>query len=94
MKHKRISEPKSREDRREIFSLKRQVVNAMVRRVTIDRNRELLVEINLNLHKLLDNDISPETERSNNTRSHIKPAGVLPRRCRFKISDGHVNLQI
>ena len=41
------SEPENQEDRQEIFRIKRHIVTTLVRRVTIDRNRELHVEINL-----------------------------------------------
>ena len=44
-------EPESPEDQQEIFEIKRQIVTTLVRRITIDCNRELHVAIGLNLLK-------------------------------------------
>jgi hypothetical protein len=74
------TEPENQEDRQEIFRIKRQIVTTFVRRVTIDHNRELHVEINLNLFKLLDNDNPQRTEGKNNTRGNITPTGIYPGR--------------
>jgi hypothetical protein len=46
--------PQSEEERQEILELKKQTVNTLVRRITIDCNRELHVEISLNLLGLLE----------------------------------------
>ena len=64
--------PQSDEERQEIFVLKKQIVNTLVSRVTIDQNRELHVEISLNLLSLLNAD--PTTRGQNwpgGTYSHI-----------------------
>jgi site-specific DNA recombinase len=45
--------PQDDEERQEIFLLKKQIVNILVKRITIDRDRELYVEIGLDLLGLL-----------------------------------------
>ena len=52
------ADPQTDEERQEIFALKKQIVNTLVRQVTIDRDRELHVEIAVNLLALLDKDPS------------------------------------
>ena len=69
-------DPQNPEDEQEIFELKRQTVTTLVRRVTIDRNRELHVEIGLNLPKLLNDDTSRRFEGKN--QGEIKTIGILP----------------
>jgi hypothetical protein len=64
------------EDQQEIFEIKRQTVTTLVRRVTIDRNRELHVEIGLNLLKVLNYDSSNRFEGTN--QDQIKTIGVHP----------------
>ena len=61
---------------KESFALKRRTEITLVRRVTIDRNRELHVEISLNLLKILDDDIPRRFEGKN--KGEIKPAGIYP----------------
>ena len=68
--------PQSTEEQQEIFELKRQIVTTLVSRVTIDRNRELHVEIRLNLLKIL-NDGTPEGSEGNN-KDQIKTTGIHP----------------
>ncbi len=70
--------PQNNEERQEIFALKKQIVNTLVRRVTIDRYRELHVEISLNLLNLINNDTPKGFEGKN--KDQIKPAGIYPRR--------------
>jgi|GEM_PF-6544303 len=70
------ADPQSREDQQEIFKIMRQIVNILVKKVTINRNRELHVEISINLLRLVDNDHSQRTEGKNNTRGHITPTGI------------------
>jgi len=69
-------DPHSPEDQQEIFELKRQTVSTMVRRVTIDCNRELHVEIGLDLLKILNDGTPDRFEEENN--GEIKPAGIPP----------------
>jgi DNA invertase Pin-like site-specific DNA recombinase len=64
------------EDQQEIFELKRQIVITLVSRVTIDHNRELHVEIRLNLLKIL-NDDTPEGSEGTN-KDQIKTTGIHP----------------
>ena len=45
--------PQNDEQRQEIFALKKQIANTLVKKITIDRNRELHVEVSLNLIKLM-----------------------------------------
>ena len=48
--------PQSVEDRQEIFDIKRQIANTFVKSITIDHNRELHVEVRINLLNLF-NDV-------------------------------------
>lgn len=57
--------PQSDDERQEIFALKKEIVNTLVRRVTIDGNRELHVEISLNLLNLFNDDTPNRFEREN-----------------------------
>jgi hypothetical protein len=66
--------PQSSNDEQEIFEIKRQVVTTLVRRITIDRNRELHVEIGLNLLKILDYDTPNGFEGKD--KAQIKTAGI------------------
>jgi hypothetical protein len=68
--------PQVPEDRQEIFELKRHIVTTLGSRITIDRNRELHVEIRLNLLKILNDDTPNGSERKN--KGQIKTAGILP----------------
>ncbi len=45
--------PQNDEERREMFEIKQQIVNTLVKKVTIDRNRELTVHFSLNLWQIL-----------------------------------------
>jgi hypothetical protein len=49
------TEPQSEEERQEIFELKRQATKTLVRRITIDLNRELYVDICLDLLAIMKN---------------------------------------
>ncbi|MGB8983059.1 MAG: recombinase family protein [Anaerolineales bacterium] len=69
-------DPENLEDQQEIFQLKRQVVTALVRRITIDCNRQLHVEIGLNLLKILNDENSTGFEGKN--QGEINPAGISP----------------
>lgn len=60
----------------EIFEVKRQIVKTFVRRVTIARNRELHVEISLNLLNIINYDTPEGFEGKNN--SQIKTTGIHP----------------
>jgi hypothetical protein len=66
--------PQNDEERQEIFALKKQIVNTLVRRVTIDRYRELHVEISFNLLNLINNDTPQGFEGKN--KDQIKTAGI------------------
>jgi DNA invertase Pin-like site-specific DNA recombinase len=70
------ADPQSPEDEQEIFELKRQIITTLVSRVTIDRNRELHVEIRLNLLKILNHGTPQGSEGTNS--GQIKTAGVHP----------------
>jgi DNA invertase Pin-like site-specific DNA recombinase len=69
-------DPQSVEDEQEIYELKRQTVATLVRRVTIDINRELHVEIGLNLREILNHALPQGFEGIN--QGEIKPAGIHP----------------
>ena len=64
------------EDAQEIFEIKRQTVTTLVRQVTIDRNRELHVEIGLDLSKIFSDVDSIRFERKN--KGEIKTIGIHP----------------
>ena len=68
--------PQNDEEGQEIFALKKQTVNTLVRRVTIDCNRELFVEIGINLLNLLNDDSPIGFEGPN--QDQIKTTGILP----------------
>ncbi len=46
-------------ERHQIFLLKKQIVDTLVHRATIDRNRKIMVDIRLNLLAILDQDAKP-----------------------------------
>lgn len=48
--------PRTTEERHNLFLLKKQVVETLVERVTISKNREINVEIRLDLLAILDQD--------------------------------------
>ena len=79
--------PKNDEERLDIFEFKKQTVNTLVKRVTIDRNRELQVEISINLLNLSHDDPPPEDESNKRGypqrlegkhKDKIKTAGIHP----------------
>ncbi|MGB8984744.1 MAG: hypothetical protein WCC12_22955, partial [Anaerolineales bacterium] len=72
--------PQNAEERCEIFELKKQAVSTLVRRVTIDRNRELHVEISLNLLALLENGSNSQSGGGLPTRGQIQRGGTYTRR--------------
>ena len=80
--------PKNDEERQEIFEFKKQTVNTLVKRVTIDRNRQLQVEISINLLNLSHDEPPSEDDPDQSSRhfqrlertdkDKIKAAGVHP----------------
>jgi hypothetical protein len=70
------TDPQAPEDEQEIYELKRQTVTTLVRRVTIDRNRELHVEISLDLLKILTDGTPKRFEGKN--KGQIKTSGLRP----------------
>ena len=62
--------------RQEVFALKKQIVNTLVRRVTINCNRELHVVISLNLLNLFNDDTSQRFEGQN--KDQIKTTRIYP----------------
>ena len=48
--------PQNDEERHQVFLLKKQIVDTLVHRATIDRNRKIMVDIRLNLLAILDQD--------------------------------------
>lgn len=48
--------PQNNEERHQVFLLKKQIVDTLVHRATIDRNRKIMVDIRLNLLAILDQD--------------------------------------
>ena len=73
--------PQYEEERQEIFELKKQIVNTLVRRITIDRNRELHVEISLNLLGLLEDKSSSNNSGDGpSKRGQIQSGGIYTRK--------------
>ena len=68
--------PQNDEERQEIFEIKKQLVNTLVRRITIDRNRKLQVEISLNLLNIINDDTPEGFEGQNQDQS--KTSGIYP----------------
>ena len=81
--------PQDEEERHNLFLLKKRIVDTLVERVTIDKNREVKVEIRLNLLQILDEEDSESNDPSavysrrggiyNRKRSHR----VRRHRCAF-----------
>jgi hypothetical protein len=69
-------DPQSVEEEQEIYELKRQTVTTLVRQITIDINRELHVDICLNLREVFNHALSQEFEGID--QGEIKPAGIRP----------------
>ncbi len=80
--------PQNDEERQEIFEIKKQTVNTLVKRITTDRNRQLHVEISINLLNLFHDEppsrddpdkkgsYTKRLERTN--KDKIKPVGIRP----------------
>jgi hypothetical protein len=49
--------PQNNEERQNVFLLKKLIVDTLVHRATIDRNREIMVDIRPNLLAILDQDV-------------------------------------
>ena len=72
--------PQNDEERQEIFQLRKQIVNTLVKKVTIDRNRELHVEIDLNLlGPLEDKSNSNNSGGGYSKRGQIRSGGIYTR---------------
>jgi hypothetical protein len=72
--------PQSEGERQKIFELKKQTVNTLVKRIMIDRNRELHVEIGLNLLGLLeDKSNSNNSGGRHSKRGQIQSGGIYTR---------------
>ena len=56
--------PQDEEERHNLFLLKKRIVDTLVERVTIDKNREVKVEIRLNLLQILDEEDSESNDPS------------------------------
>jgi len=81
--------PQDEEERHNLFLLKKRIIDTLVERVTIDKNREVKVEIRINLLQILDEEDSESNDPSavysrrggiyNRKRSHR----VRRHRCAF-----------
>lgn len=65
--------PHTDEERLEIFNLKKWIVNSLVERVTIDRERKLTVKIRLNLLDTPDTNLGRSRVRCILERSEFIP---------------------
>jgi len=68
--------PQKEEERQEIFRLKKRVVDTLVKRITIDRDRELSVEIGLNLLDIIE-------EEPQSSAVHLGKDGIYTRKRSF-----------
>ena len=80
--------PQNNEERHNVFLLKKQIVDTLVHKATIDINRKIMVDIRLNLLAILDQDAkSPMLDLAyigkGETYIHILSALFRPRRCAF-----------
>jgi len=79
--------PQNEEEQHNFFLLKKQVVDTLVERVTISKDRKINVEIRLDLLKILDQDadlenLSPAAySRRGGTYTRIRSARGHRRRC-------------
>jgi DNA invertase Pin-like site-specific DNA recombinase len=83
--------PQCEEERQEVFEIKKQIVNTLVGRVTIDRDRNLHVEIRIDLSKIFSVDPSTKDDPDNKSnppngfegkhKDKIKTTGIYPGRC-------------
>ena len=64
--------PQAEEERQEIFRLKKRIVDTLVKQITIDRDRELSVEIRLNLLDIIE-------EESQSSAVHLGKDGIYTR---------------
>lgn len=72
--------PQNDEERQEIFQLRKQIVNTLVKKVTIDRNRELHVEISFNLLGLLEDKSNSNRSGGLANRGQIRQGGIYTRK--------------
>lgn len=75
--------PQDDEERHNLFLLKKRVVNTLVERVTINKDREIMVEIRLNLFAILDQDARSEDFAA---AAYSKQGGICTRKrsCRAR----------
>lgn len=72
-----------------MFMLKKQMIDTLVERVTINKNREIKVEIRLNLLAILDQDAESGNpnpgaySRRGGIYTRIQSIPAHPRRCAF-----------
>ncbi len=74
------ADPQSAEDRQEIFDIKKQIVKTMVKRVTIDRNRELHAKFSLNLLTLGNEETAGTSSENSITRGQNWRVGIYTRK--------------
>lgn len=65
--------PQTDEERHEIFRLKKRVVDTLVKQITIDRDRELSVDIRINLLDIIE-------EGPHHSAVHLGQYGIYNRR--------------
>jgi hypothetical protein len=65
--------PQNAEERREVFLLKKHVIDILAESVTINRERELTVKLRLNLLKILEDD-------SGSGAVHLRQFGTYTRK--------------
>ena len=80
--------PQTLEEQHEVFLVKKRVVDTLVERIQIDRERNLQVQIRLNLLEIIGKDARNETIaavqfREGETYTHIRSIRVRRHRCAF-----------
>lgn len=74
--------PQDDEERHNLFLLKKRVVDTLVERVTINKDREIMVEIRLNLFEILDQDTKSENFATTAYSKRVSSAGLREKKKR------------
>ncbi len=80
--------PQTSEEQHEVFLVKKRAIDTLVERIQIDRERNLQVQIRLNLLEIIGKDAQNETTaavhfREGEIYTHTRSALVHPRHCAF-----------
>jgi hypothetical protein len=83
-----VAQRQNDEEQHRLFLLKKRIVDTLVHQATIDRNREVIVEIRLNLLAILDEDAKSTMLKlayisKGEIYTHIRSGRVHHHRCAF-----------